>query len=567
MESDLELQLIEAERLHGCGSWTLFHSDGAMIWSPQLRRLLLADPTQQASFDSLLERVPASERAQVEHGLRPSDSNSPRELEHHLQYSDGRQILVLHAVQTLVDAKGQALRSVGCLQKINRLTSLEQLANTDSLTGLPNRQASIRHLQQRIRETPYNQQIALLCLDLDHFQGINDSFGMEVGNQLLRWTAQQLRQMLAPDDWIAHLESDSFLIVRSTGIRSLADALQLAHDLEHNLRQVVPLLDPPLPVHVSACIGVSVAPDHGNEASNLLHWASTALTEAKRQGTGTVKVYSTAMSAEIREKLDLEQRLSRAIDRQELQLHFQPQWDQQRGLVGAEALLRWRTHRGEEIPPGRFIPLAEQSGLIHSIGRWVLEQAIEQMSIWIECGCVLPQLAINISAQQLDPDCEPLDQLLLDLCQRWQVPPERLELELTETALLRSPKQASATLNRLAEAGVTLAIDDFGTGFSSLATLQRLPLHRLKIDRCFVKDLPDKAADRCIVKATILMAHELGLSCLAEGVETQEQMQQLIALGCDTFQGYLLGRPVPAEVFQAVIECPRTGTDKSAQPA
>jgi diguanylate cyclase (GGDEF)-like protein len=567
VESDLEQQLIEAEQLNSCGSWTLFHDRGTMIWSPQLRQLLVADPGQPASIDHLLDRVPANERELVAHQLRRAARSGPWELEHHLQYSDGRQALVLHRATTVFDERGKALRSVGSLQKLCRQASLDQLANTDSITGLPNRLASIRHLKQCIREATYNQQIALLCLDLDHFQGINDSFGMEVGNELLRWTAQQLRHMLAPNDWLARLESDSFLIVRSKGINTLADALQLAHDLEHNLRQVVPLLDPPLPVHVSACVGVSIAPDHGSEAGSLLHWANTALMEAKRQGNATVKAYSTAMSTEIREKLDLEQRLSRAIERQELQLHYQPQWDQRQRLVGAEALLRWRTHRGEEIPPGRFIPLAEQSGLIHCIGRWVLERAIEQMSCWIKENCALPQLAINISAQQLDPDCEPLDQLLIELCRRWQVPPERLELELTETALLRSPKRASETLNRLAEAGVTLAIDDFGTGFSSLATLQRLPLHRLKIDRCFVKDLPDKAADRCIVKATILMAHELGLNCLAEGVETQEQMQQLIALGCDTFQGYLLGRPVPADVFQNAIACARPGTDKTALPA
>lgn len=568
MQSELELLLIEAEQLSGCGSWSLSSDGGTMLWSPQLRRLLVTDPAQPANVDTLLDRVPANERDEVAHLLRQAQpSGRPLELEHHLQHSDGRQTLVSHRITTVFDDQGKPLRRVGSLRKLTRHTSLDQLANTDSITGLPNRLASIRHLQQRVRETPYNQQIALLCLDLDHFQGINDSFGMEVGNQLLHWTAQQLRQMLQPDDWLARLESDSFLIVRSAGIHSLADALKLAHALEHNLRQVVPLLDPPLPIHVSACVGVSVAPDHGSEAGNLVHWANTALMEAKRQGSGTVKAYSTAMSAEIREKLDLEQRLSRAIDRQELHLHYQPQWNQRHQLVGAEALLRWHTHRGEEVSPARFIPLAEQSGLIHSIGQWVLAQAIEQMSLWINSGCELPQLAINISAQQLDPDCEPLDQLLLDLCQRWQVPPERLELELTETALLRNPKQASATLNRLASAGVTLAIDDFGTGFSSLATLQRLPLHRLKIDRCFVKDLPANTADRCIVKATILMAHELGLNCLAEGVETEEQRQQLIALGCDTFQGYLLGRPMNADAFRTIIECPRSGTDRSAQPA
>jgi EAL domain-containing protein (putative c-di-GMP-specific phosphodiesterase class I) len=316
---------------------------------------------------------------------------------------------------------------------------------------------------------------------------------------------------------------------------------------------VVPRLDTPMPVQLSACVGVSIAPDHGSDASSLLQWATTALTEAKRQGKGGLRAYSTAISQAIRESLDLEQRLARAIEREELQLHYQPQWDRERRLVGAEALLRWHTQRGETILPTRFIPLAEKSGLIRSIGRWVIEQALAQLHRWQHSGHHLPLLAINVSGQQLDPEEDPLDQLLLGLCEQWEIPATQLEVEVTETALISNPTAAARTLTALAEAGVRLAIDDFGTGYSSLASLQRLPLQRLKIDRCFVTDLASNASDRSIVKATILMAHELGLNCLAEGVETDRQLEQLLSLGCDSFQGFLLGKPMAALELEELI--------------
>ncbi len=551
--------LAEAERFRQCGSWRIHHDSGAMVWSPETYRLLEIDPQQAASFELLLERIHPDDRELTAASVRQSWlSGRPFQLEHRLQLADERISMVLHRGETICDASGRALYTLGTLQKLSQQQSrqleLEQAINTDAITGLPNRLASIRYLTQRIRELPYNRQAAIICLDLDNFQSINDSFGVEVGNQLLLWCAHYFRLHLHANDWLARLDSDTFLVVRSDNIGNLSEAIQLGHHLQDVLHQAVPLLDAPLPIQLSACVGVSIAPDHGSDASNLLQWANTALIEAKRQGKGSLRTYSTAISQAIRENLDLEQRLARAIDRQELQLHYQPQWDRQQRLIGAEALLRWHTHRGEDIPPARFIPLAEQSGLIHSLGRWVLERALAQLSQWQRRGLQLPRLAINISGHQLDPDQEPLDQLLLGLCEQWEVAPGHLEVELTETALIGNPTAAARTLEALAEAGVCVAIDDFGTGFSSLASLQRLPLQRLKIDRCFVTELASNAADRSIVKATILMAHELGLSCLAEGVETQEQMAQLLTLGCDFFQGYLLGRPMPSTALEQLIK-------------
>ena len=550
--------LNEAERLQQCGSWRIDHRSGAVLWSAQMHRLLESDPNQSVSVERLLDAVHPDDRNLVAASVRQSWlSGRPFQLEHRLLLPDGRINLVLHRGSTSCDERGEALYTVGTLQNLNHQRNLqlelEHATQTDAITGLPNRLASIRYLEQRIRELPYNRQVAILCLDLDNFQGINDSFGVDLGNQLLHWCGEHLRLRLQPSDWLARLDSDTFLVVRSESIGNIADALELGRQLQAWLHQVVPRLDTPMPVQLSACVGVSIAPDHGSDASSLLQWATTALTEAKRQGKGGLRAYSTAISQAIRESLDLEQRLARAIEREELQLHYQPQWDRERRLVGAEALLRWHTQRGETIPPIRFIPLAEKSGLIRSIGRWVIEQALAQLHRWQHSGHHLPLLAINVSGQQLDPEEDPLDQLLLGLCEQWEIPAPQLEVEVTETALISNPTAAARTLTALAEAGVRLAIDDFGTGYSSLASLQRLPLQRLKIDRCFVTDLASNASDRSIVKATILMAHELGLNCLAEGVETDRQLEQLLSLGCDSFQGFLLGKPMAALELEELI--------------
>ena len=550
--------LNEAERLQQCGSWRIDHRSGAVLWSAQMHRLLESDPNQSVSVERLLDAVHPDDRNLVAASVRQSWlSGRPFQLEHRLLLPDGRINLVLHRGSTSCDERGEALYTVGTLQNLNHQRNLqlelEHATQTDAITGLPNRLASIRYLEQRIRELPYNRQVAILCLDLDNFQGINDSFGVDLGNQLLHWCGEHLRLRLQPSDWLARLDSDTFLVVRSESIGNIADALELGRQLQAWLHQVVPRLDTPMPVQLSACVGVSIAPDHGSDASSLLQWATTALTEAKRQGKGGLRAYSTAISQAIRESLDLEQRLARAIEREELQLHYQPQWDRERRLVGAEALLRWHTQRGETILPTRFIPLAEKSGLIRSIGRWVIEQALAQLHRWQHSGHHLPLLAINVSGQQLDPEEDPLDQLLLGLCEQWEIPATQLEVEVTETALISNPTAAARTLTALAEAGVRLAIDDFGTGYSSLASLQRLPLQRLKIDRCFVTDLASNASDRSIVKATILMAHELGLNCLAEGVETDSQLEQLLSLGCDSFQGFLLGKPMAALELEELI--------------
>ncbi|MEB3195245.1 MAG: GGDEF and EAL domain-containing protein [Cyanobacteriota bacterium] len=564
-ESPAMIQLLlEAETLHQCGCWCLDHTNGTVLWSPQAQALLGLDNRETPSVEQLLAAVAPDERDVLAATLRQSWlSGVPFRLEHAVQLADGSQRLVLHQGTTLCDKNGQPERTVATLQDVGKQDGLRQqldhAIHRDPVTGLANKNGVLRYLRQRLRQVSYNTQIALISLDLDGFQNINERYGVETGNHILRWVADWLVTQLQPSDWLARLDADNFLYIRSDHLTSLADALALAKHLQNSLRDAMPTLDPPIPLRLSACAGVTVAPDHGSDANDLLQCANTALVEAKTKGKSSLRAYSTAISQRIRERLDLEHRLSRAIDQQELFLNYQPQWDRHGRLLGAEALLRWRTQRGETISPSRFIPLAEQCGLIESIGTWVLEHALTQLAAWMHADLQLPRLAINVSAKQLEARAPSIDEVVLSACAHRGIAPDRLELEITETALLSQPETASCRLQALADAGVRLAIDDFGTGFSSLAILQQLPLHTLKVDRSFVEGVGERQADQSIIKATILMAHELGLTCLAEGVETQAQIQRLLELGCDSFQGFLLGGPLSAsgmtELLQKSVSC------------
>ncbi len=273
--------------------------------------------------------------------------------------------------------------------------------------------------------------------------------------------------------------------------------------------------------------------------------------EAKRRGRNQLQAYSTTVSQRLRERLEMESQLDLALERQQLRLLYQPQVDGQGRVTGGEALLRWTTHQGQAIRPDQFIPLAEQSGQIHRIGAWVVESACAQIQRWRQQGLVVPPIAVNVSAVQLEPRQPGLLEQVLEILGNYGVRPQDLELEITETALFTHRKQAVEQLRAFCAEGFSLALDDFGTGYSSLEMLHELQLHTLKIDRCFVDRLGSDTSDEAIVRTTIRMAEELGMHSLAEGVETEQQWQILRDLGCEFFQGYLFDRPLEASDFAA----------------
>jgi diguanylate cyclase (GGDEF)-like protein/PAS domain S-box-containing protein len=427
---------------------------------------------------------------------------------------------------------------------------LYQLAHHDSLTGLPNRlllTARLEHsLQHAQREGTH---VAVLFLDLDHFKKVNDSLGHPVGDQLLQLVAKRLLQTVRDEDTVARLGGDELTIV----LGSLDDASHAATVAQ----QILDSLSAPFElegqeVFMSASIGISTCPRDGRDATTLLKNADAAMYTAKNTGRNAYHFYSKELTENACASLALETDLRRALENEEFLLHFQPQVSLQSGnIVGMEALVRWQHPEIGLIPPNRFIPLAEENGLIGAIGIWVLRTACAQARAWQKDGRTPFRIAVNISERQLrHPD---IIKEVRDILEETGLDPCYLELELTENSVMQHAEQALMTLNALRELGITIAIDDFGTGYSSLSYLKLFPVDRLKIDRSFVHDIPRDANDVAIVRAIVTLGHSLNLSVVAEGVETQAQLELLTSIGCDEMQGFLYSAPGTASELQTML--------------
>jgi diguanylate cyclase (GGDEF)-like protein len=427
---------------------------------------------------------------------------------------------------------------------------LVRLALEDPLTGLPNRELFADRVDQAIRTADRElRPVALLLLDLDRFKDVNDTLGHHHGDQLLCEVGERLRGALREADTVARLGGDEFAVLApgatAEGAAWVADKLRAA------LQQ--PLSVDGVALDLDASIGIALYPDHGDDAAQLLQHADVAMYVAKQAHVGFM-VYDPAVDRHSPRRLALLGGLRRALDRGELVLHYQPKADLRTGQVlGVEALVRWQHPDHGLLGAGEFIPLAERTGLIHPLTRWVLDAALGQAAAWQRAGHRL-SVAVNVSTRcLLDPAFS--DQVR-DQLAAWQVPPHLLVLELTESAVMADPARALEVLGRLHALGVGLSVDDFGTGYSSMAYLKELPVDELKIDRSFVGQMATSQSDAVIVRSTIDLGHNLGLRVVAEGVETQHAWEQLTALGCDTAQGYYLGRPVPAEELEAQLGQP-----------
>ncbi len=421
---------------------------------------------------------------------------------------------------------------------------VQELARYDSLTGLPNRNTFLGELERAIiRARRTLQSFALCFVDLDRFKTINDSLGHGVGDDLLVTMSRRLRVALRESDLVARLGGDEFVVL----LESDSDAADLAR-VAHKLLAAVgePLALGGRSCLVTASIGIARFPSDGEDATTLLRHADAAMYLAKQRGKNNVQFYTAELADEAARQFALESELRLAIARDELVLHFQPKIEVATGrMCGVEALLRWSHPQRGMVPPGEFIPLAEERGLIVAIGRWVMLAACRQIRVWNDAGLAAPPVAVNLSARQFGS--ESLVDDLVEAMTQHGVPPSQIEVELTESVLMAEPERASAVLARLCAMGVRIAIDDFGTGYSSLSYLKRFPAQSVKIDRSFISGLPADRDDAAITQAVIAMAHSLGLTVVAEGVECEEQLAMLRRLGCDEAQGFLLGRPMPAE--------------------
>lgn len=436
------------------------------------------------------------------------------------------------------------------LQTVAAERKIRHLAYHDTLTGLPNRLLFADRTSQAICRAQRNKsRFALLFIDLDRFKVINDSMGHEAGDTLLKSVTRSLKSSVRKSDTVARLGGDEFTLIleniQSTDVvaskaQYLLDALSLPIKIQG--REVC----------ISASIGISLFSDDGESFGELLKNADTAMYEAKQSGRNTFRFYTQEMSSAAMQRLEMENNLREAIENQEFCLYYQPKYKLQSGeCCGMEALVRWEHPEKGIIPPDSFIPLAEETGLIVKLGNWIIETACTQLQSWQQAGYGVDNLSINISARQFHE--VGLTELFARMLKEKSLNPANIELELTESTLVQNQQRAGEILAELNGMGLKIALDDFGTGYASMAYLKDFPIDTVKIDRSFVWGIPDSKEDMAIVKAINSLAEAMELDLIAEGVETQQQLDFLKQLGCQQGQGYLWSKPLAADDFEEQI--------------
>lgn len=498
--------------------------------------LSLSQSELERIYDDLIESGVIAEPLELSR-RRPNGEEIWVELRRHAQRSDNGWTIVT-LVRDITERKEAEQR-------------LHHLAHFDTLTGLPNRTLFYKTLKRTLAlSTEYGWQVGVLCIDLDHFKNVNDTLGHAIGDELLGQVSSRLVQCVRIRDTVGRLGGDEFavILVLQDGLQGatvvaakIRDALSAPFDLKGH--EVV----------VSASIGITVHPDDASDPETLLKYADTAMYRAKHAGRDTFRFFTAQMNIEAMARLDLEIALRKAIENEEFVLHYQPKLQLDSGrVVGVEALLRWQRPGHGLVPPAAFISILEETGLIVRVGSWVINAACEQIARWL-AGAIGPlQISVNVAGRQfIEGD---LKGDVLKALAASAIPPDLLELELTESSLMDNTERTIACMQDLKMLGVQISIDDFGTGYSSLAYLRRFPIDKLKIDIAFIRDVTTNPEDAAIALAIIQMAHSLKLEVVAEGVETAAQLAYLRRHQCDQMQGYLFSRPLPLDQLELLLE-------------
>jgi len=562
-------RLAKTQELAKLGNWQIDLKNHEFHCSSEASRLLRLDTSKApVSLDDFLAPIMGHEKDKVRKEMDDAvKARKNMSVSYSVLYPDGTQKHILNQGEILFNENGMPEMMLGVVQDVSQLKRAEEeiihLAFYDGLTGLANRMLFLDRLDLAIKDaTRNNQKFALLFLDLDRFKRVNDTLGHHMGDLLLKQVAEKMQACIRctdlatrgamdrSDPTISRLAGDEFTIILSN-IRSPESAALVARRLIKEISTDYDLEGHE--VSVSASIGISVFPNDGQTADILLRNADSAMYNAKNSGKNQFQFYIESLNIVATERFSLEKDLARAIDRDEFVLYFQPQIDlATRKIVGAEALIRWVHPQKGMVPPDKFIHVAEESGLIIEINKWVLFRACSQSNTWVKDGFPALSIAVNLSGYKFAH--QNIVESIRDILQVTRLDPGNIEVEITETILMQETEETIETLKQIKDLGVRIALDDFGTGYSSLSYLTTFPVDVIKIDRSFVIGSTLHKNNRIIIKAIIAMGHSLGKKILAEGIETEEQFELLKEYGCDEAQGYYFNPPVPATEFTRLLK-------------
>ncbi|QEM67116.1 EAL domain-containing protein [Geobacter sp. FeAm09] len=553
-----ETRLARAQKIARMGSWEWNPQTGETYWSDELYRIFGFTPGEprQVEMEWFADLIDEADRPAFKKAIANAARQcQPFSLIYRIKSCTGDELVVNSQAEVECDGDGKALLVSGTTlditARIRAENEIQQLINYDSLTTLPNRTLLQDRLRHAIAQASRDRQmVGVLFLDLDRFKGINETLGHRAGDKLLKTIAKRLKACVRETDTLARIGGDEFAIVLM-GVSSEEAITAIT-------KKILGLISEPIyinghEIYTTGSIGIAVYPMDGEDGSTLLKHADQAMYQAKERDGNNFQFFSSEMNIKALERMMLENSMRKALEREDLFLLYQPQVDTRTGkITGLEALLRWRHPDLGVIVPDKFIYLAEETGLIIPIGEWVLRTACLQAKAWQQQGFPPLRMAVNLSAKQFGQ--RNLDEAIAAILLESGFDPGWLELEITESTIMKNPDSNTRMLHKLKDMGISLAIDDFGTGYSSLSYLKHFPINRLKIDRMFVRDLVNNPDDAAIVEIIISMAHTLKLSVTAEGVETRPQMEFLASRNCAEMQGFLFSRPAKAEEITKILE-------------